>query len=318
MQDRFQALLEYEAQLNRRDAADAAAHPDPQFRALQHQAESNGQLFGAVHPEVAAEAFVARVERELRNRRKLAALVPELASVEMEEAFAQAVAARIADGGEVLRRQIETRHYSANPAAPRRSGTELIAAHDAAVAAQRRNEAADFQRMFPQQPPPDLAPVDRFRARAATVFAVIKTEFGLMRLRAGSAIQDPNESAGFQHIPVHLVAVIRSLGSDLQSLRQNRIDAAAFADAVQNLTAAVIRADEAANGQRLEIVRLLNQLVQTVLASSRPGEAFDATGAGRAAGAVERAVVKIPALASQWSRCAAEFTALFARASAPR
>jgi hypothetical protein len=68
------------------------------------------------------------------------------------------VAARIADGGEVLRRQIETRHYGMSPSSPpasaRRSGPELVAAHEAAVEAQRRNETPDFRRMFPQQTPP--------------------------------------------------------------------------------------------------------------------------------------------------------------------
>lgn len=315
MQDRFRGVLEYEAQLNRRDAADAAARPDPAFRTLQVQAESQGKLFGAAHPEIAAEAFITRVQGELRNRRKLAALVPELASMEMEAAFASAVASRIADGGETLRRQIEALHYRMGPVRPpevaRRSGPELVAAHVAAVEAQRRNEPPDFRRMFPQQAPPDLSPVDRFRARAAAVFAVIQTEFGLMRLRA-VGVRDPNESAGFQHIPVHLVAVIRNLGADLESLRRNSPEAAAFTDAVQNLTAAVVRTEGAENGQRLQIVRLLHRFSETLLLSVRRGEAFDAVAAGRAAGDVESVVVRLPALVPAWSRCATEFAALFA------
>lgn len=321
MQDRFQALLEYEAQLNRRDAADAAARPDSAFRALQLQAESRGELFGAAHPEIAAEVFMARVQGELRNRRKLAALVPELASAEMEAAFASGVAARIADGGEVLRRQIETRHYVMSPSPPAsacRSGPELVAAHQAAVEAQRRNETPDFRRMFPQQTPPDLSPVDRFRKRAAAVFAVIQTEFGLMRLRTVSGAPDPNEAAGFQHVPVHLAAVIRSLGADLLSLRKGRPEAAAFADAVQNLAAAIVRTQEAADGQRLEAVRLLQRFTEAVVLSLSPGQRRDVIAPGSAGRDVERSVARVPALIPAWSRCAVEFTALFARPSVAR
>ncbi|HWR50535.1 MAG TPA: hypothetical protein VN428_05485 [Bryobacteraceae bacterium] len=316
MQDHFQGVLDYEAQLNRREAADAAARPDPAFRTLQLQAESQGRLFGAAYPEMAAEAFITRVQAELRNRRKLAVLVPELASVEMEATFARAVAARIAEGGDILRRQIESRHYRVGPTAPpevaRRSGPELVAAHDAAVEAQRRNEPPDFRRMFPQQALPDLGPVDRFRARAEAVFAVIQTEFGLMRLRAGG-VPDPNESAGFQHIPIHLVAVIRSIGTDLESLRKNWPDAAAFSDAVQNLMAAVVRTDEPGDGQRLEIVRLLHSFIEMLLLSLKPGGASQSPLAGRGAQDLDRVIARVPALAPAWSRCTTEVAALFDR-----
>jgi hypothetical protein len=288
VEDDVKAVLDYEAQLNRRDMAELPAPPS------------------AVDPVAAAERLIAGVRIELRNRRKLAAIVPQLLDPVLEEQLLNSVEARIAADTEVLRKQIEHRHYFSG--AGSRTPPELVAAHQGLVDAQRRGATLDYGRLFPDRAAPDYTALESFRVRAAAAAAIVRTEFGLMRLRATMGAPNPGEASAFDHIAVNLVAVIRDIGAAADGLRIRSGRHAGMALAMQWFAAAIVCSDGVTPQERLQLARSAQKLTRTALmpAGGRDdGRALIAEIGGRAA--------KSRLLGETWQKCGTEAVRFFER-----
>ncbi len=304
--DRLKTVLEYEAQLNRREFLELSSRPDPVVRGLQAEAERSKEPFGALHPELVADKLIAAVRIELRNRRKLAEMIPELASVIFEAEFVAGIESRICAAADLIRKQIDDRHWFSRAPECRRA-PDVLAAHQALVDAQRRGEQVDYARLFQERQPPDYSPLQRFRFRAAAAVLNARIEFGLMRLRASLGTPDPGERAVFHHAAAMLLASIHDISAAADSLRQQGGDAPALA--VQAFAAALVGARDIPAPARLELARLAQALVRAALA---PRGARDLPTVARLFADINTAATGQPEVAEVWRHCSPEVVRYFA------
>ncbi len=307
VQGRLKAALEYEAQLNRREYAEVSSKPDARLRALELEADWQGDTFAARHPELIAEKLIANVRIELKNRRRLAEALPELSSAILENEFVSGIEARIAAGAELLRKKIEENHYLAGGCRSSRAEEDAAAGHQALAERQRRGEQIDCMRLLPYPDPPDYSPVHRFRFRAAVAVLLARTEFGLMRLRAALRSHNPGARASFSYVAVNLLAAIHDIVASAEKLRQQGADAGAFA--VQAFAAALAGARDVPAPCRLEIAQLGQRLARAALT---PRAACDLQAVARLFADIGAAVSQHAELAERWRECSPELVRIFA------
>jgi hypothetical protein len=287
VEQHLQAVLDYEAQLNRRDLGELHG-PSP-----------------ACDPVAAAERLITAVKIELRNRRKLAAIVPALMAESLEREFLAGVEARITAEADLLRRQIEHGHYFSGHGS--RTAPDVVAAHGAAVDAQRRGAAVDYGRLFPKAGSPDYSALESFSVCAAAAVAIVRTEFGLMRLRGTMSVPNPSQAAAFDHVAINLVAIIWDVAAAADGLRIRSVRHARFALAMQWFAAALVTTDGIGPADRLELARCTQRLTRTALMPAGGREA----GGGLIAEIGARAARSRP-IAEAWQRCGAEAARFFA------